>query len=228
EKKFLVVSYTHNIAPTEEPPLRRKHYPGRTTTAIQKLTLACRIICTQTRLFGGRAVSDTARSSSPSVKVLPAQGPLRTGNILAHELSATLTGYRLSNIDGLTSQIFPLKFAKPKSKHLLLNLLPSSPGSSIPVFAITSTPSLAQQQSPPSSLISRLWKLLPKAAEAEAPAVEDEEALKRKKENEKRGNYKDADEKYENGEEDNAESASEEIAFDESDNEDDEARKTLY
>ncbi|CCX32746.1 Similar to Uncharacterized protein C132.01c; acc. no. Q9USN8 [Pyronema omphalodes CBS 100304] len=40
--------------------------------------------------------------------------------IISHEISTTLVGYRLSNLYDLTSRIFLLKFAKPDSKHLVV------------------------------------------------------------------------------------------------------------
>ncbi|KAI5820567.1 fibronectin-binding protein A N-terminus-domain-containing protein [Pyronema omphalodes] len=40
--------------------------------------------------------------------------------IISHEISTTLVGYRLSNVYDLTSRIFLLRFAKPDSKHLVV------------------------------------------------------------------------------------------------------------
>ncbi|KAL7269113.1 hypothetical protein RUND412_008233 [Rhizina undulata] len=71
--------------------------------------------------------------------------------IIAHELSATLTGYRLSNIYDLTSRIFLLKFAKPESKHLLV--IDSG-------FRCHLTSFSRATATTPSSFVSRLRKFL--------------------------------------------------------------------
>ncbi|RPB20220.1 hypothetical protein L211DRAFT_529890 [Terfezia boudieri ATCC MYA-4762] len=71
--------------------------------------------------------------------------------VIAHELSQTLTSFRLSNIYDISSRIFVLKFALPNSKHLLL--VDSGFRCHLTAFSRTTSTS-------PSSFVSRLRKHL--------------------------------------------------------------------
>ncbi|KAF8455773.1 fibronectin-binding protein A N-terminus-domain-containing protein [Kalaharituber pfeilii] len=71
--------------------------------------------------------------------------------VIAQELSQTITNFRLSNIYDISSRIFLLKFALPNSKHLLL--VDSGFRCHLTSFSRTTSPS-------PSSFVARLRKHL--------------------------------------------------------------------